>query len=209
MTEGLRDILRLLDAVVDQLPSFTVHLRQDRIRPMCVVLTDASFATGHTWLGFLIMCPIRGDLWAGAATPAWLLRVLQTHKQRDTYIGQLESAVVSSPLLSVLDRFPDILSDRPVMHYIDNQGSLYSVINGRSSDDDTNRLVFASRLYYARARCDVWYDYVPSASNIADLPTRLDAAAFTRLEKVARRVPFRLIQEWCMSCPYARLASLF
>ena len=176
---------------------------------MCVVLTDASFATGHTWLGFLIMCPIRGGLWAGAATPAWLLRVLQTHKQRDTYIGQLESAVVSSPLLSVLDRFPDILSDRPVMHYIDNQGSLYSVINGRSSDDDTNRLVFVSRLFYARARCDVWYDYVPSASNIADLPTRLDAAAFTRLEKVARRVPFRLIPEWCMSCPYARLASLF
>ena len=209
LTDELRDILRLLDAVVDQLPSFTVHFRQDRIRPMCVVLTDASFATGHTWLGFLIMCPIRGGLWAGAATPAWLLRVLQTHKQRDTYIGQLESAVVSSPLLSVLDRFPDILSDRPVMHYIDNQGSLYSVINGRSSDDDTNRLVFVSRLFYARARCDVWYDYVPSASNIADLPTRLDAAAFTRLEKVARRVPFRLIPEWCMSCPYARLASLF
>ena len=101
------------------------------------------------------------------------------------------------------------LSDRPVMHYIDNQGSLYSVINGRSSDDDTNRLVFVSRLYYARARCDVWYDYVPSASNIADLPTRLDAAAFTRLERVARRVPLVLIPEWCMSCPYARLSSLF
>ena len=107
------------------------------------------------------MCPIRVGIWAGGPTPAWLLRVLQTHKQRDTYIGQLESAVVSSPLLSVLDRFPDLLSDRPVMHYIDNQGSLYSVINGRSSDDDTNRLVFVSRLYYARARCDVWYDYVP------------------------------------------------
>lgn len=79
----------------------------------------------------------------------------------------------------------------------------------RSSDEDTNRLVFISRLYYARAQCDVWYDYVPSASNIADLPTRLDAAAFTRLERVARRVPFKLIPEWCMSCSYARLASLF
>ena len=64
ITDELADVLAFLDIVVDLLPSFTVRFRRDRIRPTCVVLTDASFATGHKWLGFLVLCPICGALWA-------------------------------------------------------------------------------------------------------------------------------------------------
>ena len=86
---------------------------------------------------------------------------------------------------------------RPVMHYIDNQGALYSLINGRSKDHDSNRLVFVTLMRAAKLSCNVWFDYVPSAANIADLPTRLDDDAIMRLNRVARRVPLRLPEEWC------------
>ena len=35
----------------------------------------------------------------------------------------------------------------------------------------------------------VWFDYVLSASNAADLPTRLDGAAFVRLSRMGSFVP--------------------
>lgn len=80
---------------------------------------------------------------------------------------------------------------------------------GRSSDADANRLVFVTNMRLAMFACDVWYDYVPSASNIADLPTRLDAHAFTRLENIAHRQPLRLPPAWCLACPHSELAQLF
>ena len=66
------------------------------------------------------------------------------------------------------------------------------MINGRSDDAVSNRLTFVARVRFAIECCDIWFDYVPSASNMADLPTRLDDAAFKRLERVARRVPLYL-----------------
>mmetsp|Transcript_5133 Transcript_5133/g.12617 ORF Transcript_5133/g.12617 Transcript_5133/m.12617 type:complete len:91 (+) Transcript_5133:51-323(+) len=64
--------------------------------------------------------------------------------------------------------------------------------------------------WYFTVRCVVRaYDYVPSASNIADLPTRLDASAFSRLEAIARRIPLRLPPEWCLACGHSDLAQLF
>ena len=64
-------------------------------------------------------------------------------------------------------------------------------------------------LRLSRLCCDAWFDYVPSASNIADLPTRLDDDAIARLNRVARRVPLRLPPEWSLSCPLADLRALF
>ena len=93
-------------------------------------------------------------------------------------------------------------------HYVDNQGALYCAINGRSADPDMNRLVFLAQLRIAQLRARVWFDYVPSASNVADLPTRLDDVAFARLMRLGVFVPMRLAPEWCLSCAWAELASL-
>ena len=99
--------------------------------------------------------------------------------------------------------------DRPVLHYVDNQGALYSLIKGGSNDVDSNRLTFIANMRLARLRCDAWFDYVPSASNIADLPTRLDDDAIARLNRIARRVPLRLPPEWCLACSLPELRPLF
>ena len=206
ITSELADVLAFLDIVVDLLPSFTVRFRRERIRPTCVVLTDASFATGHKWLGFLVMCPICGALWAGLPSPEWLLELLRRHVVRQTEIGQLELAAAAAPYFSVRRSWWE---DRPVLHYVDNQGALYSLIKGGSNDADSNRLTFITNMRLARLRCDAWFDYVPSASNFADLPTRLDDDAIARLSRVARRVPLRLPPEWSLACPLADLRALF
>ena len=71
-----------------------------------------------------------------------------------------------------------------------------------------NRLVFLAQMRVAQLRARVWFDYVPSASNIADLPTRLDDDAYARLMRLGSFVPMRLAPHWCLSCAWADLASL-
>lgn len=185
MTSDLAESLRALRAAVRLFPNFTVPLQRD-VRPPVVVLSDASWETEHTWIGFVVFCPIHGARWAGTPTPPWLLAWLSRLRAKQTYIGQLELAAALTPYWSLP---PCLFRGRAVSHYIDNQGALYSMIHGRSSDADSNRLVFLARLRMHVLRADVWFDYVPSASNIADLPTRLDCAARQRLLAVGPRVP--------------------
>ena len=71
-----------------------------------------------------------------------------------------------------------------------------------------NRLVFITRMKLLSLRCDAWFDYVASASNIADLPTRLDDDAMLRLNRIARRVRLRLPPAWMLDCSLAKLGSL-
>ena len=132
----LEEVLLLLKAAVGLLPAFAVRFRKD-VRPCLVILTDASFETSHTWLGFFVCCPLCGVRWAGCSTPKWLLRMLARHKQRDTYIGQLEMVVADAPYISLPEAW---LRDRAVMHYVDNQGALYALIHGRAVDADMNRM---------------------------------------------------------------------
>ena len=81
-----------------------------------------------------------------------------------------------------LDTLSQDGSDRP-----SSTCALYAFINGRSQDHDSNRIVFLyTNVRLASLACDVWYDYVPSAANAADLPTRLDAGVFGGLNALRR-----------------------
>ena len=200
----LMDALAWLKVAVDLLPPFEVRLPRD-IRPPLVVLTDASFEIGHTWIGFVVCCPWNGMRWAGAPSPDWLMRLLASHKERQTYIGQLEAVVCASPCMSLPESY---FRNRTVLHYVDNQGALYSLINGRSNDFDMNRIVFVTLMRHTYLSCNVWFEYVPSASNIADLPTRLDSDAIARLNSLGSRVPLQLPPAWCLGCSHVELARL-
>ena len=167
-----------------------------------VILTDASFSASHAWLGFVIYHPWNGCFWGGCPTPDWLMWLLAVHKARKTYIGQLEAAVLSAPYLSTPRHW---LAGRPVCHYIDNMGALQSMIYGRSLDVDINRLVFVAGVCVAQLACDAWFDYVPSASNLSDLPTRLDDSASSRLNAIGSRVPLHLFPAWALRCSWEQL----
>lgn len=94
------------------------------------------------------------------------------------------------------------------MQYIDNQGALYSFINGRSVDCDINRIVFLAGFLSARLNLRVWYDYVSSGSNIADLPTRLTASAMDLLDRIGTRMPMGLPSEEYLLCSWRVLLPM-
>lgn len=119
----------------------------------------------------MIVHPDLGVFWAGMPTPEWTLCAFASHRERTTYIGQLEAIAALAPLLSMPTS--SFFAGRSVTHYIDNQGALYSFINGRSADPDINRIVFLYGMIASRLSCRPWFDYVSSGSNVADLPTRL------------------------------------
>ena len=96
--------------------------------------------------------------------------------------------------------------------YIDDQGSLYSLIKGSSTDIDLNRICLYAHMVSSNLNLDIWYDYVPSASNLADLPTRLDDEATKRLINALgpeSRVPLILPPECILSCTWSELSAEF
>lgn len=119
-------------------------------RPPLVVLSDASFAAAHTWLGFVVACPIRGVCWSGMPTPTWLLLLLQETKARRTCIGQLEAIAALAPYWSLARA---MFMQRFVMHHVDNQGALYALIKSSCADEDGYEHV---RLSCSLALCYVW-----------------------------------------------------
>jgi hypothetical protein len=191
--------------VVRLLPAYRIPIFPSSRKPV-VILTDASFESSHTWLGFVCYCEDWGFRWAGLETPQWLLDVWERTKHREQPIGQLEGIMGTSPYFSLP---AEMLQGRNVMHYVDNQGALYGLIGGRSKDPDLNRICMIAQMRTSLLACNVWYDYVPSAANIADLPTRLDAEALLRLERLGPRVPLLLPPAWCLTCRWAALRDLF
>jgi len=202
--DELRDSLLALRSLIRASVTFSIPICPDSSPPV-VVLSDASFERGYGWLGFVVSSPFDGVFWAGAPTPGWMLRLLADHRVRGTYIGQLEALAALSAYLSL----PHVFRSRKVSHYIDNQAALYSLIKGSSSDVDMNRVAFLLRSFYVRFRVDAWLDYVPSASNIADLPTRLDDAAESRLNNIAVRVPMVLPSSNDLSSSWCALLCTF
>ena len=93
--------------------------------------------------------------------------------------------------------------DREVVHYIDNSGALFGLGKGASRDVPTARLVHIFHALAAALGMLVWFSYVPSKANVADLPSRLEfgllremgSQEVKKLKKVAAR--YRLVALSC------------
>ena len=86
--------------------------------------------------------------------------------RRRQQIGQLEILAALVPYLSV----PRLRGKR-VMHWIDNTSSL---AKGYSGVPDSARLVHAFHATAAGMGCACYFEYVRSAANVADMPSRVD-----------------------------------
>ena len=104
---------------------------------------------------------------------------------------------------------PEWFEGRNVWHYFDNQGSLYGAINGGSRDPDANRLIMLTLLKAAKLNCRPWFDYAPSKSNIADLPTRPNMRDIAKLDSLGPRAPrFVVPYEDLLDCDWSELTHL-
>ena len=93
----------------------------------------------------------------------WMLRT-----RNDEQILALEMVAV----LVALSSFGDILLEKPVVFHIDNQGVVGMLRAGAARAPDHNLMSFSFWSNVASMRIGVWIEWVPSALNIADGPTR-------------------------------------
>ena len=150
---------------------------------------DSPFIAG---LGAVIVCPglLPGEpeqrYYVSAQCPNWLLQefmgdglmgTLGSSKKKRV-ICQLEGLAALSGIIS----FAHLIRNRRVSHFIDNTAVLSAVINGYSGKRDLMRLVSLLQLGVADLQSEMWFDYVCSRCNIADVPSRLTVFGRRMLE---------------------------
>ena len=64
------------------------------------------------------------------------------------------------------------LSGREVIFFVDNTSALSSYVHGYSRNTDLAAMSNLLHLALAQINCISWFEFVNSAANVADLPTR-------------------------------------
>ena len=68
--------------------------------------------------------------------------------------------------------FPDLLQGQHVIHWIDNESAVYSLVKGYCGAADSARVVNIFHSTVSRLGITPWLEYVGTEDNIADLPSR-------------------------------------
>ena len=136
-------------------------------------------------IGVIAWCPrarcyYHSRLQIAGAVLEWLFAI------KEQYIAQLEMLAV----LSFYESIPtEVVANRLVLHWVDNQGVLWNAAHGSSREPGCSALTHLTSLRQAQLRCRVWYEYVASKANPGDAPSRGDFsyvvewAAYVALER--------------------------
>jgi len=186
MSDELFATLSFLLAVIGFLKPREISLArlfQAASRPPILVWSDAYWnnATASRQavggMGFVVFFPPGHPRVAGhprgryfyAARRVSISDLPQLERDSDI-IGQLELLAAASPYVS----FPDApFDDEDVIHFIDNVSALYRLVKGFSSRPDSLAIIRAFHVANIAIRANVWFNYVATKANVADLPSRL------------------------------------
>ena len=195
--------LKFFVTLLNYMPDREIRFDRSAMRPL-LVWSDASWEGGVGHLGFVAFDPERlpydpcdpdsGQwLYSESPVPSHILDMFVAKRQK---IGQYEIAAAFMVYPSLAGAFPSSISRRRVVHWIDNTSAISCLLNGYSGKPDSALLVNAFHLFNARdsVRAHVHFEYVESAANVADLPSRLDLR-FVRDVLRARFVPPTLLDE--------------
>jgi hypothetical protein len=184
----LHHSLLFFEALLPNLPPLAVPLSPPQRRPL-LVYTDASFSRATVrraeargaalecsarrprlrgGLGAVVYDPEDGVARVAAADPNWRVLLSSWRDDFKTYIAELETLAA----ISVYTTFPDLFAGRAVTHYVDNTVALSALVNGYAGKPELARSVNIFYLQAVALRTSVYFDYVPSKANIADLPSR-------------------------------------
>jgi len=191
-------------------------------RERLLVWSDASYEDGIGELGFVIfdpelagrlpsamppivlpflhqhpssLEPCSGFLYGAGILPQALHDLLVPKKQQ---IGQCELTAAIATYMSI----PDLFKGRDVLHWIDNTSAIACLLHGYSSKPDSARLTNVFHLFNASLRANVYFEYVESKANIADLPSRGDFELLRAMAAI--RIPMILpsAEEWARPLRY-------
>ena len=186
-TPAMDHMLNFFRALLPAIPPLELPCgpRRHEDDPPVVVYTDASYsANGYSGLGIIIM---DGDdrYEAGCAVPPWVLEWLAPRGQQ---INHLEALAAVAARIT----FPDVLAGRRVIHFIDNTVALSKAVHGYANEPDMATVTNALHVCDAVLGIDAWWEWVPSAANVADLPSRAastwSAAARALMAKIHQRI---------------------
>ena len=177
----LHHTLLFFDALLPNLPPLVVPLEPPRVAPL-LVYTDASFwrekrgrdectdahARLRGALGAVVFDPESGEVRYAHALPPWDILLSSWRTDRKTYIAELEALAA----ISVYTTYPSLFAGRRVNHFIDNTVALSAIVHGYSGKPELAKAVNVFYLQMISLRASVYFDYVPSKANIADLPSR-------------------------------------
>ena len=174
-TPALCEALDFLAVVLPNLPPLEMRLVAEKEPPL-VVYTDAMFEWtmgSRPWvpvlrIGFVVFDPVTGHVFYSCyQLPLWYFTEVFAPDLR-TYIAQGEAVGALAPLLSM----PQVFKGRSVIQFQDNTWALSALIHGYASRPDMGRVVNAFHVAHFTLRARIWLEWVPSAANIADLPSR-------------------------------------
>jgi len=173
--------LKLMQQLVQHAPSRAFLLEDSR--PPLILYTDASDVPdridGRAILGAVLLDPL---LDFEILYTYWVVpdEILHRWCPRQTYMFPLE--IMAGPLAMMT--WKERMSDRHLLHFIDNDGAASSLVRGYSPSVDSAQLVAEYWLHTADARAFVYIDRVESKSNLADGPSRLEFALMQSLKAV-------------------------
>ena len=163
----------------------------DRVsKPAFLLYTDASWENNAGMLG-AVLFDERGTqsqraidtMLASACTPA----MVNLFRQTSTIFG-LELTAVALAIFYFRFR----LTGQSIIIFIDNNAVLGAIVRGQTNGNPAHSFVSAIWMIACTFSISIWFDRVPSAVNIADLPTRFREPEFP----VMNRAEFPSLDEW-------------
>lgn len=216
LPEYLQEAMRFLIAILPRLPPAVYMMRKAAVPPI-VVYTDAAFEPDDprpAGLGACVYDPLApgGHQWV-VLSEQTSPEVIARWKARRQYIGQLEALAVVATYYTLADGAPlpkggwsHVIRGRDVIHYVDNYGAMACLVKGDSRDPDIGRLAHLLSAILVSIRARPWLDYVRSASNVSDLPSRFDIEGLLEFIPPFRHYGFKALRFWdTMGCSYASI----
>ena len=209
--------------LLPSLPPLRIPVLREQ-RPPIIIYTDAMFRPGTpprvAHVGGMEIHYAGSPPYSRAAFVVWdpLLQIFM-HSDRvlppafyESLTGDDNTYILQAELIAGIAAYsslPHIVRGRPVVHFIDNTGALSLLVHGYASRPDCARLVNVFHLLQARLRFRAWFEWVPSAANISDLPSRGAYDEYFAAVPGSLRVPFTLPNFSTFTGPLADLLLAF
>ena len=214
LDDSLRGSIQFFIRLLADLPSQRVQLKDSHQRPLyvwsdamweatknddgslaCAIDGESGdiFYIAEAAIAFVVFDPVDGS-WHAGAKKIGADVIKQMVPGKKTYIGQLECLAADAVLYSLPT---DRLVGREAIMWIDNLSAKYGLQKAYSKVEDSGRIVNSFKVMQANLRMKVHFEYVPSAQNLADLPSRGDFEKMKRVIEEATGIFPRLAQvQW-------------
>ena len=114
----------------------------------------------------LTSCSSGSSIGGVCMIPQWFLGLLPRRG------SQILVAELIAPMVMIFHEHRHLKGTSGIV-FVDNMAALCALATGASKVADVDALSFASRLWLLKIACDLWYEYVASASNISDGGSRI------------------------------------